>query len=125
MKRELIHTRKITVNWYETEGERLIVEGSLTDERYYPCVIHTLNEDSDAGKIHHILLTMEISIPLMKILSLTVDMPTVPDAGCRDIKEVVQSLVGHRVRPGFTNDVKKLLGKEVGCLHLTNLVLWR
>jgi hypothetical protein len=123
VRKELIHSRNVTVNCYETDEEKLIVEGYLTDERFSPYVIHALNEKHDPGIMHHLALTMELSIPQMKIFSLKADMPVVPDAGCRDIKDAVQKLVGQSIRPGFTNVVKELFGKGAGCLHLTNLIL--
>lgn len=123
MKRELIHTRKITVNCYETDEELLIIEGYLTDERLFPYVIHALNEKHDAGLIHHITATMELSIPQLKIISMTAEMPVVPDKGCRDIKEAVGKLAALSIQSGFTNEIRKILGKASGCLHLTNLIL--
>ena len=123
MKKELIHSRKITVNCYETDTERLIVEGFLTDERFFPYFIRSLSETREAGLIHHVALTMELSIPQMKILSITAEMPVVPDAECRDIKDAVQKLEGRFIRPGFTGEVRVLFGKASGCLHLTNLIL--
>ena len=59
----------------------------------------------------------------MKIVSIMAEMPVVPDAGCRDIKEAVQKLEGRFIRPGFTAEVRDLFGKAAGCLHLTNLIL--
>jgi hypothetical protein len=123
LKKELIHTRTIKVNCYETDEESFIVEGYLLDERLFPYLIHALNERHDAGPMHHFVVTMEISIPGMKILSLNTQMPVTPDAGCRDISEAMQRLVGRCIRPGFTNEVRGLIGKEAGCLHLTQLIL--
>ncbi|MDP1990418.1 MAG: DUF2889 domain-containing protein [Syntrophales bacterium] len=123
MKKELIHSRKIVVNCYETDTERLIVEGFLTDERLFPYIIHALRETREAGLMHHVALTMELTIPQMKIVSIMAEMPVVPDAGCRDIKEAVQKLEGRFIRPGFTVEVRDLFGKAAGCLHLTNLIL--
>jgi hypothetical protein len=123
LKKELIHTRTIKVNCYETDEDRLIVEGYLLDERLFPYLIHTLNERRDAGPMHHLILTMELSIPGMKIISIKTQMPVTPDTGCREISEVMQRLVGHCIRPGFTNEVRGLIGKEAGCLHLTQLIL--
>ena len=123
MKKELIHTRTISVNCYETDEERLVVEGYLTDERLFPYVIHARNEKRDPGLMHHITLTMELTIPEMNILSIKAEMPVIPDAGCNDVKEAVQKLAGRRIQPGFTNEVKAIFGKAAGCIHLTNLVL--
>jgi len=104
LKKELIHTRTITVNCYETDEERLVVEGKLTDERHFPYVLHALNEKRDAGLMHHMMLTMELTIPQLNILSIKTEMPVIPDAGCRDVKTVVQKLAGRRIQPGFTNE---------------------
>ena len=63
MKIELIHTRTIKVSCYETDEDRLVVEGDLLDERLFPYLIHALNERHDAGPMHHFILIMELSIP--------------------------------------------------------------
>lgn len=123
MKKELIHSRRIHVNCYETDAPHLVIEGFLTDERLFPYVIHSLGEERDKGMIHDVALTMEVTIPEMQILSSEAEMPVVPDAGCRDIKEAVRKLNGRRIQPGFTNEVRELFGKRAGCLHLTNLIL--
>ncbi|MHB8769636.1 MAG: DUF2889 domain-containing protein [Syntrophales bacterium] len=123
MKKELIHTRTITVNCFETEGERLIVEGSLTDERHYPYILHALNQRRDPGLMHRMTLAMELTIPHLRILSITAEMPVIPDAGCGDVSGAVQKLAGRRIQPGFTTQVRALLGKASGCVHLTNLIL--
>lgn len=123
MKKELIHTRTIKVNCYETDEASLVVEGYLLDERLFPYVIHALDERHDAGPMHHFAVTMALSVPGMKILSLEMQMPVTPDAGCRDISGAMQKLVGRCIRPGFTNEVRELIGREAGCLHLTQLIL--
>jgi hypothetical protein len=123
VKKELIHKRTISVSSYETDEQRLVIEGSLTDERLFPYVIHARNEKRDAGLMHHITLTMELTIPEMNILSIKAGMPVIPDAGCSDVQEAVQKLAGQCIRPGFTNEVRKIFRKASGCVHLTNLIL--
>ncbi len=123
LKKELIHTRTISVNCYETDEERLVVEGRLTDERHFPYVLHALNEKRDAGLMHHMTLVMELTIPQLQILSIAAEMPVIPDAECRDVKAAVQKLAGRQIQPGFTNEVKMVFGKASGCIHLTNLIL--
>ena len=123
MKKELIHKRTISISSYETDEKRLIIEGSLTDERLFPYVIHARNEKRDAGLMHHIMLAMELTIPDMNILSIKARMPVIPDPGCNDVQEAVQKLAGRYIRPGFTNEVRAIFQKASGCIHLTNLIL--
>lgn len=123
MKKDLIQSRKITVNCYEMDEGVLTIEGSLIDERHCPYLIHALNERREAGPMHHIAMTMQLSVAQLKILSLAVEMPVVPDPGCRDVMDTLQTLTGRHIRPGFTSEVRKILGKQEGCLHLTNLLL--
>lgn len=123
MEKRLIHTRNISVNCYETKENTILVEGSLADERYYPYLVYALNERRPAGKIHHLIITMELSVPDLKIVSVDAAMPTVPDEGCRDVLGLVRRLEGRSIKPGFTSEVRQLLGRSEGCLHLTNLVV--
>lgn len=111
------------MNCYETDRGRLVVEGSLLDERCFPFLIHARNERREAGPMHRVALAMELSLPGMEILSLKSEMPVVPDAGCRDIEQGLQSLTGRFIRTGFTSEVRNLLGKTEGCIHMTNLLL--
>lgn len=123
LKKELIHSRNITVNCYETDEGRLLVEGTLTDERFFPYLIHALQETREPGLIHRMVVTMELTVPGLQILSVKVDMPVVPDPGCREIRESLKKLEGLSIRPGFTLEVRALFGKAAGCLHLTQLLL--
>jgi hypothetical protein len=123
VKKELIHSRKIRVDCYETDQDRLLVEGALIDERLFPFVVHAHNERREPGPLHHVALAMELSLPAMEILSLTTEMPVVPDDGCREILQRMQRLTGRFIRPGFTGEVREMFGKAGGCLHLTNLLL--
>jgi hypothetical protein len=113
----------IAVHCYETDEETLIIEGSLTDERLFPFVIHAINKKRGAGLMHQITVTIELSIPQLKIISAKAERPAVPEEGCRDIKEAIRKLAGLSIQPGFTNETRKILGKVSGCLHLTNLIL--
>jgi hypothetical protein len=51
LKKELIHTRKISVNCYETDDSRLIIEGVLLDERLFPfMMLHVARRRSFRGE---------------------------------------------------------------------------
>lgn len=122
-KGELIHARNIFVNTYESNDGDIIIEGTLTDERFSPFTIYSTNETRDGGIIHSLLVRMKISVPTLKIVEIEIEMPVVPLAGCEEIRGTFTSLKGHEIKPGFTTLVKELFGKTKGCLHLNNLIL--
>lgn len=122
-KGELIHSRNISVNTYESNDGGLIIEGTLTDERFSPFVIYYTNETRDGGIIHSLLVRMKLSVPALKIIDIEVEMPVVPLVGCEEIRGTFARLKGHEIKPGFSALVKELFGKTQGCLHLNNLIL--
>lgn len=122
MKKELIHARQITLNCYETGAGHLVVEGFLKDERLFPSHL-SVGGRREAGPMHHVAMTMELTVPELRIVTAEAQMPVVPEAGCRDIEESVRKLSGRAIQPGFTHEVRGLFGKTAGCLHLTNLIL--
>ena len=121
--KELIHTRNISVRCYETEEAALLVEGSLADERLFPFFLYSANEARGPGVVHHMSIRLRLALPELKILDADAEMPVVPVFECREIAESVRRLIGLRIRPGFTNEVRRLLAKTAGCLHLTHLIL--
>ncbi|MCX7634117.1 MAG: DUF2889 domain-containing protein [Syntrophales bacterium] len=122
-KRDHLFRRSITIDTYELGENEIVVEGRLQDERFFPFVIYSANITREAGVIHDLTVTMTLAIPEMKIKEITSEMPTVPLEGCREIKNAVKRLENLYIKPGFTGEIKQLLGKTQGCLHMMNLVL--
>ncbi|NPU83033.1 MAG: DUF2889 domain-containing protein [Syntrophaceae bacterium] len=122
-QKERIHSRNITVDCYETPDGNLFVEASLTDERYVPFFLYTANRVHDPGVIHGMIARMTLSVPDLTILDADADMHTVPIEECTEVRDSIRRLVGMRIRAGFTNEVKQMLGKKAGCQHLTNLIM--
>ena len=122
-KKELLHSRHIEVNCFETDEESLLVEGWLSDERMVACMLYATGQPREPGVYHHMTARMRVSMPDLFILSLEAQMPVVPLDLCREIRSSVEKLIGLQLRPGFTDTVRALLGYTEGCVHLMNLVL--
>ena len=122
-RKEKIHTRTITVNSYELDGGVIEVEGILTDERFFPSFYYSRNQNIEPGTVHRMVVRLRVALPGLEITGAKAQMETVPIENCREIETCLQKLVGLRIRPGFTHQVRTLLGGVQGCLHLTNLVL--
>lgn len=122
-QKERIHSRNIAIDCYETSEGNLFVEASLTDERYVPFFLYTANRVHDPGVIHGMIARMTLSVPELTILDAEAEMPHVPISECTEVRDSIRRLVGMRIRAGFTNEVRELLGKRAGCQHLTNLIM--
>lgn len=122
-KNERIHSRNIAIDCYETPEGNLFVEASLADERYVPFFLYTANRVHDPGVIHGMIARMTLSVPDLTILDAEAEMPHVPIAECTEARNSIRRLIGMRIRSGFTNEVRLLLGKRAGCQHLTNLIM--
>jgi hypothetical protein len=122
-KKERIHTRRIRIDTYEADDASLVIEGSLRDNRYFPYVIFATQERFEPGVIHRMKVQMRLSVPELEIQAVKAEMPKVPSPECRVIRQNLHKLEGLKIRAGFTNRVRALLGKTEGCLHLTHLIL--
>jgi len=119
--RQKIHTRRIDIVTYEGDSDSIFVEGVLTDERlatsYRPS-----GETIAPGKVHHMIIRMEVRGPKLVIGEIDVEMPTVPQSECLETLESLIPLKGLPIVAGFTNRVKELVGGVKGCAHLVALV---
>lgn len=122
-KNDLIHTRNITVNTYEIGKNRLMIEGILKDDRFFPSYFYSAKQFIDPGTIHHIIIRMNISLPEIEITDAEAEMASVPSQLCREIKDIVTKLIGIRIRKGFTQKIRTVIGGTTGCLHMANLII--
>jgi len=122
-KGDKIYSRSISVDCYEHDEGTLLLEGTLRDERFFPYLVYASGEIEDPGIIHGMNISMTLELPTLTIRNVTAQMPTIPMPGCDESRTSLEKLNNLQVKPGLTNDVRKIIGKTEGCLHLTNLVL--
>lgn len=118
-----IHTRTITVHTFETGGDALLVEGTLTDHRLARYRVWATGEEADPGVIHGLFIAMTVAVPSLEIRKVRTKTSVVPMAECREAADALSGLEGLCLRPGFTEQARRLLGRSRGCLHLLHLVL--
>jgi hypothetical protein len=121
-KKERVHSRTITVNSYEIDDSSLLVEGDLVDERFFPSYYYSRNEFLDPGIVHDIRVEMRVSLPALEILEARATMRKIPIGECLGVEASAARVVGLRIRPGFSRDLKDRLGGIAGCLHMTTLI---
>lgn len=117
-----IHTRKIEVSTYEYDGQRIVVEGFLKDDRFQETHAVT-GETFPRGVIHHMGIRLLINCTNFVIEDIAVDLLTVPREICHETLECLAPIKGLTITRGFTAKVKKLAGGSKGCTHLVELLL--
>lgn len=117
-----LHTRNMTVSTYLYDEQRMIVEGTMTDERFHD--YHTVaGEVMPVGTFHHMTLRLLVNAASLLIEDVTVEMKAVPDKVCLETAGCLNGIKGLSIAKGFTLKVKKLAGGRLGCTHLMELLL--
>ena len=121
-KGKKLHTRNIEVTTYDYDGQRIIVEGFLKDDRFQESHIMT-GEKLPSGVIHHMSIRLLVNCSNLLIEDVDVDLISVPREACRETIGCLAPIKGLIITKGFTLKVKKLAGGKKGCTHLVELLL--
>ncbi len=121
-KGKKLHTRHIEVTTYDYDGQRIIVEGSLRDNRFQKSHVIT-GETFPSGVIHHMSIRLLVNCSNLLIEDVDVDLKSVPREVCRETIDCLAPIKGLTITRGFTSKVKKLAGGNKGCTHLVELIL--
>lgn len=116
-----VHQRQLTVQSYPLDDGRLLVEGSLVDDR----LVAGYNWDESArppGVVHHMVVRLLLDDFPLTIVDAEVEMPAHPHPECPETQTAIQNLIGLAVSAGFTNKVRRLIGGIQGCAHVAHLV---
>jgi len=114
-----VHVRDIHIECYSPEPELLEIRGSFRDDR--PQGVGTYGGEPES--IHGFEAVMTVRIPDFTIEDLSVEMPVVPQAECRDVREGLERLVGDKVVAGFSKRAHQALPRTSTCPHVLTLIL--
>jgi hypothetical protein len=121
-KGEKLHSRNIEVTTYDYDEQRMIVEGSLKDDRFQESHAIT-GEKFPSGVIHHMAIRLLVNCSTLLIEDIDVDLISIPREACRETIGCLAPIKGLTITKGFTAKVKKLAGGKRGCTHLVELIL--
>lgn len=121
-KKEKIQNRHIDISSYEYDDANIVVKGELKDKRLVT-TYDLAGQPRPPLTVHHFSIEWLFGVEERRIERIWVDMKTTPHDECDQIKEKLNSLEGVKIAPGFTRQVKRLLGGNKGCIHLTTLIL--
>jgi hypothetical protein len=116
-----LHTRNIAVSTYPCDDKRLVVEGTLRDDRFQESHL-TTGETLPSGVIHHMSISLLVNSTNLAIEDLKVELLAVPLDACRETIGCLEAIRGLTITKGFTAKVKKIAGGKKGCTHLLELL---
>jgi hypothetical protein len=120
-KGKKLHTRNIKITTYDYDGQRIIVEGILKDDRFQKSY-EIIGEPFPRGVIHHMAIRLLVNCSDLLIEDVDVDLAAVPQEVCRETIDCLAPIKGLAITNGFTSKVKQLALGNKGCTHLVELI---
>jgi hypothetical protein len=120
-KGKKLHTRNIEVTTYDYDGQRIIVEGFLKDDRFQESHAAT-GETFPKGVFHHMVIRLLVNCSNLLIEDVDVNLIAVPREVCRETIDCLAPIKGLTITKGFMSKVKKMAGGNKGCTHLVELL---
>jgi DUF2889 family protein len=116
---QLIHERAYVVRAYRKGPDTLVLRGAVRDQKPPGAYIA---DDPEPLTVHHMIVDVEVAIPLLEITSAKAVLEVHPHATCPRIEDHYRDLVGLSIARGFTHKVRELFGGPRGCTHTTALL---
>lgn len=118
--RRLIHTREIVCQGYLRDDGLLDVESTMRD--ISPAGSDLFFKPLGPGEdLHRMRIVMTVDSELV-IRAMQVHSEAAPTPYCAESNAIYDTLVGLKIGPGFTKQVRNLVGGNKGCTHLTELM---
>jgi hypothetical protein len=117
-----VHERKIEIRSYPAGPQQIIVEGWLKDDRRVGG-FHWDGRPRPPGVVHRLGIRLLVGGWPLTIQEAEAEMVEIPHELCRTLEESLNKIIGLTSAPGFSDQVRRLLGGLEGCSHLTHLLL--
>jgi hypothetical protein len=122
-ERTLLHVRQIEFRGYRRGDGLYEIDGRVTDTKTRAVRHYGREDDTPAGSpIHDMWLRLVVDEDLV-VRDLVAVTDASPYAVCREAVAPMAKIIGERIKAGWTNRVKELLGGAQGCTHLMELLI--
>ena len=118
--RRPIHLRRVHCEAFERDDGLIDIEGLLIDTKPNPLRLVT-KEVPAQTPIHQMRLRLTIDRD-RQIIDAQASSEATPYADCAGVESAYRRLIGLRIEPGFTREVKRLFRGPLGCTHMTELL---
>lgn len=116
-----LHCRSIDMKTYALDEDTILVEGWLREDRFQQ--VHDITgEEVDPGPVHHLAIRLLVGGTPPTILDAEAEMAHVPLDICHDTLDTIEKMIGLSISSGFMKKVRRLMGGDKGCAHLTHLL---
>lgn len=119
--RTLRHTRRIELNGYEREDGLWDIEAHLVDTKAYEFRNQFRGEVPSGEPIHDMWMRLTLDDTLT-IHAVAAHTSYSPFPSCPQVAANYQQLVGMKIRSGWTDRVRSMMGQVGGCTHLYELL---
>ncbi|WP_028321531.1 DUF2889 domain-containing protein [Desulfatiglans anilini] len=117
-----VHQRRLEFKSYPLGQGRVLVEGSLRDDRFQPGFYFD-GVQAPEGVIHWMIVRMIVEGRPLTITDIEAEMPGVPHELCTEAIGSVERMKGVAISGGYSREVIRLMGGIRGCSHLTHLMI--
>ena len=115
------HKRTLEMVGYQREDGLWDIEGHLRDIKGYSFDSEWRGKVEAGTPVHDMWIRLTVDKTLT-IQSVEASLDAGPHVICGDIAPNFKVLEGHRIAPGWFNNVKKLLGGTKGCVHMVEML---
>jgi len=120
-ERKLLHTRTVVVEGFERADGLFDIDAWLTDIKTYGFPNFDRGGIKPGEPLHGMGLRLTIDVQ-MNIIDAVAVTDFSPYRICTEITPAYRKLIGLRIKPGFTKQLKELFGGVHGCTHLLDLL---
>jgi hypothetical protein len=121
VEREAIHLREIRCRGFRRTDGLWDIEGRMTDTKEYGFDSRYRGRLEPGTPVHDMWIRLTLDDEL-EVHDIAVASDDHPFPNCAEIVPAYRTLVGTKLRPGWTKLVMERLGGVAGCTHLTRLV---
>ena len=119
--RKPLHTRTVTCAAFARDDDLIDIEGTLLDIKPYPFLLPERGVVQPGEAVHEmkLVITIDRSFLIVDAKAQTLHSPY---RICSSINESYRQIIGLRIEPGFTQNIKRLFKGVSGCPHLSELL---
>jgi len=122
MDKKRLHKRTIELSSFDLGHEKVLVKGTLVDRRFVP--IYDVGEEvREEGVVHHMKIRLVVKGIPPEILDVEAEMEAYPHPECPKTLDALEQIKGMKLRGGFSEKVRTIMGGTKGCVHLTHLLI--